>query len=236
MEYWNQLKKTWCRYPLKIRLWIIAAACLAVFVEIRNIIPVSDLPRERYIAAKRKLLPGMILSVHDLTVYQGKERQDSFKDAFTDQQIHEVVGAEMLVETSEGRLIQASHLRRPGEERFSKKVPAGLRAYSIQTDQNLPLQSGDKVDVLGNNSENLVKPEVLVQNRKVLGARSFQETQQVLIAVTAHEAALLDRHRVQGVLSLILRNPEDESLAPQTERKKVSSPKKTIEIWSDSYE
>lgn len=236
MEYWKQLKKTWCKYPLKIRLWILAATCLAVFVEIRNFIPVSDLPRVRYIAAKRKLLPGMILSVHDLTVYQGKQKPELLISAFTDQQIHEVVGAEVLVETPEGALIQASHLRRPGEERFSKKVPSGLRAYSIQTDQTLPLQSGDKVDVLGNNSENPIKPEVLIQNRKVLGARSFQETQQVLIAVTAHEAALLDRHRVQGVLSLILRNPEDESLAPQTERKKVSSPKKTIEIWSDSYE
>ncbi|NBV51476.1 hypothetical protein EBR78_09715, partial [bacterium] len=213
-----------------------AAVCLAFVVEVRNFIPVSDAPRARYIAAKRKLLPGMILSVHDLTVYQGKQKQDPSLDGFTDQQIHEVVGAEVLVETPEGELIQASHLRRPGEERFSKKVPSGLRAYSIQTDQTLPLQSGDKVDILGNNSENPVKPQVLVQNRKVLGARSFQETQQVLIAVSAQEATLLDRHRVQGVLSLILRNPEDESLAPQAESKIKLQPKKMIEIWSDSDE
>lgn len=125
-------------------------------------------------------------------------------------------------------------------------IPAGLRAYSIQASNSANrvsglLQAGDHVDVLltrgsqSNSGDTAAKSESLIQNVEVLAidknveqatnksssmsssSKPEAKTSTVTLLVTPKQAAVLGLGQKEGILSLALRNPEDDTITEGTD-------------------
>lgn len=125
-------------------------------------------------------------------------------------------------------------------------IPAGLRAYSIQASNSANrvsglLQAGDHVDVLltrgsqSNSGDASAKSESLIQNVEVLAidknveqatnksssmnssSKPEAKTSTVTLLVTPKQAAVLGLGQKEGILSLALRNPEDDTITEGTD-------------------
>lgn len=125
-------------------------------------------------------------------------------------------------------------------------IPAGLRAYSIQASNSANrvsglLQAGDHVDVLltrgaqSGAGDASAKSESLIQNVEVLAidknveqatnksssmnssSKPEAKTSTVTLLVTPKQASVLGLGQKEGVLSLALRNPEDDTITEGTD-------------------
>lgn len=229
MERLKILLKKWSEISLGNRLWWIGIFLFMLGVEGRNFIQGYSAQSVRVIAAKRDLVPGSIVSIEDLTVTHVPK--DKKQDYFSEQVVHEVTGAEVLQFCRANEAIFTSQIRQPPPRSLSVRVPKGLRAYSINLEQVMPIVAGDYVDVLGGAAEG--SSEILLENREVLLIKKREENQQIFLAVNLEEARRLDSMKEKTNLSVVLRNPSDQSHKKSLPRKKLKVRKQTIQILQD---
>lgn len=160
--------------------------------------------------------------------------------------LEQVVGRVATVTMYEGEYLMTNKLTSTGAKAgLATLIPSGFRAYSITAGNSANRVSGlinvgDHVDVLltkGANSasaSNSTVTETLLQNVEVLavdrvvenvagknsGAASEKNDSKastVTLLVTPKQAAVLGLGQKEGVLSLSLRNPEDQLITDSTE-------------------
>ncbi|MFY8070680.1 MAG: Flp pilus assembly protein CpaB [Pirellula sp.] len=162
------------------------------------------------------------------------------------QSLEEVIGRVATVAMYEGEYVMSNKITSVGAKAgLATLIPAGLRAYSITAASSANRVSGlinvgDKVDVLltksnpgGGGSDSGVS-ETLLQNVEVMavdrivdstganragGASDKNESKAstVTLMVTPKQAAVLGLGQKEGVLSLSLRNPEDQTITMSEE-------------------
>lgn len=230
MEKLKWFLEKWKKKPLLARLWILGALFLYFSVETRSFLARPTGPEARLIAAKRNLEPGIVLSISDLTVAYVPEAKSRPLGSFSDQEVQEIVGALVTESIRAGEIITTSniHLKRSS---FAEKVPKGLRAFSIEMDETLPLTPGDRVDIHVVKADNPKEPIEVIESRKILGTHQNENHQQVIVAVNTQEAQKLNALRGKGKFHLILRNPLDDSKTPNQKVAEAARKKmKKIEI------
>jgi pilus assembly protein CpaB len=159
--------------------------------------------------------------------------------------LDQVVGRVATVMMDEGEYVMSNKLTSTGAKAgLATLIPAGFRAYSITSGTAANRVSGlinvgDHVDVLltrgsTSTSSNSSVAETLLQNVEVLavdrvvenvagknsGAASSKNDSKastVTLLVTPKQAAVLGLGQKEGVLSLSLRNPEDQIITDSTE-------------------
>ncbi len=160
--------------------------------------------------------------------------------------LDQVLGRVAIVMMYEGEYVMSTKVTNVGARAgLATLIPAGFRAYSITSGSAANrvsglLNVGDRVDVLltsGSQSSNQAKSnvaETLLQNVEVLavdrvvdnvatrnsGAASEKNDSKastVTLLVTPKQAAVLGLGQKEGVLSLSLRNPEDQLINDSTE-------------------
>jgi len=159
--------------------------------------------------------------------------------------LEQVVGRVATVMMYEGEYVMSNKLTSTGAKAgLATLIPSGFRAYSITSGTAANRVSGlinvgDHVDVLltrgsTSTSSNSSVAETLLQNVEVLavdrvvenvagknsGAASDKNDSKastVTLLVTPKQAAVLGLGQKEGVLSLSLRNPEDQIITDSTE-------------------
>lgn len=219
MEQLKALLASWNQKPLVNRLWVVLTVSVVIVVEGREYLKAHSLSSSaRVLSVRRNLVAGSIVSIHDLNITQ--VNADSKHEYFDEQDLHEVIGSALSVDLKANEPISKKMVREVNSKRFSIKVPKGLRAYSIQLISNLPIEPRDHVDIIGRKN-NTASTEILLEDKKVLGVKSNEVGQNIVIAVSTDEAAILDGFKEVGGFSIALRNPEDTSLSKKKENKKT---------------
>lgn len=160
--------------------------------------------------------------------------------------VSEVVGRVATMAMYEGEYVMTNKVASTGSKAgFATLVPSGFRAYSIPAVNAANrvsglLNVGDHVDVLlarttGNSSgSNNGVVETLIQNVEILAidkvvdsevsrpsgastSKSDPKSSTVTLMVTPKQAAILSLGQKEGMLSLSLRNPEDQSITESSE-------------------
>jgi len=225
MDKLKKLKEIWLKRPLLSRLWILGVCLLVMSIEIHQTLKTPMSVAHRKLAAKRDLKPGIVLSVHDITVGLDNSPGGQSSLTFTEQEIDKVIGSRVLADIASGALISKAQVQPKTGPGFSRKVPKGFRAYLIKTKSRLPLETGDRVDLVGKGIESQGKGNILLEDKKVLGLNKKDDYQEILVAVTPNEISQLASFSEDGWMEVILRNPLDETRTPQ---KKVVSRRKKI--------
>jgi len=162
------------------------------------------------------------------------------------QSLDDVLGRVATVAMYEGEYVMSNKITSAGAKAgLATLIPAGLRAYSITAASSANRVSGlinvgDRVDVLltksatgGGLSDSAVS-ETLLQNVEVMAVdrivdntgpnkggvaveKNDSRASTVTLMVTPKQAAVLGLGQKEGVLSLSLRNPEDQSITMSEE-------------------
>jgi|LakMenEpi03Aug12_release.lakeMendotaPanAssembly.Ray.scaffolds.fasta_scaffold291127_2 Flp pilus assembly protein CpaB len=213
------LFEKWKKRPLLARLSALALLFLLFSVETRSFLTRPTGPEARLIAAKRALEPGAVLSIADLTVSYVPEAQSRPLGSFSDQEVQNLVGAIVTESVRTGELITRANIHLKLSS-FAEKVPKGMRAFSIETEEVLPFAVGDRVDIQVVDPSNPADSNEVIESRKILGIQQNDNHQQVVVAVNTTEAMMLNAQKQKRKLHLILRNPQDDS---ESQRLKSSS-------------
>jgi len=230
MDKLNWLLDKWKKRPLLARLSVLALLFLLFSVETRSFLTRPTGPEARLIAAKRDLEPGAVLGIADLTVSYVPEAHSRPLGSFSDQEVQNLVGAIVTESLRTGDVITTAniHLRMSS---FAEKVPKGMRAFSIETEEVLPFAVGDRVDIQVIDPNNPVESNEVIESRKILGIHQSDNHQQVVVAVNTTEAMRLNAQKQKSKLHLILRNPQDDSKTSLRQRSRsVRRKLKRIEI------
>jgi Flp pilus assembly protein CpaB len=187
----------------------------------------SRLDDSRVLSARRNLSAGTQLSIHDLSVTH--IRNPTQQNYFNEEELHEVIGSMLKEDLKADDPIKKEQVQTVQEKRFSVRVPKGFRAYSIHFTSRLPVEPKDKLDILGKKGPSQ-KTEVLVQDRRVLAVKPDEVGQEIVLAVTPEDAALLDNFKDQGHFSFLLRNPDDLD-SQKVKRKTPPKGVKQVELW-----
>jgi|688.fasta_scaffold40072_7 Flp pilus assembly protein CpaB len=161
--------------------------------------------------------------------------------------MEQAVGRSLMFAVSEGELLMESKLANTGSDSrgLASLIPTGYRAKSITAvslaDQVAGLLAvGDRVDVImtryahGSASKTEGSTETLVQNAEILAIGQVTENEvrsgkpsvndkveakatPVTLLVTPKEASMLSLGQGEGLLSLTLRNPEDQQILPTSQ-------------------
>lgn len=220
----EKLKKTvslWRQKPIQSQLWIVLTVLVVFVVEGREYLKDNLLTSPvRVISARRNLSAGSILTIQDLSVTQIESASKS--EYFDEQDLHELIGSALNEDLKANEPISKKRVREGSTKRFSVKVPRGLRAYSIQLVSDLPIEPKDRVDIFGKKN-GLASAEILVEDKKVLGVKPNETGQDIVVAVTADEAAILDGFKELGSFSIALRNPSDASRTQKNMRRRTKT-------------
>lgn len=231
----SSIKKQWIKTPLVSRLWVGGLLLLFFLAESKKIVGNQKGQDVRLIVAKRQLQPGMILSMHDLTVKLTNQSDKNRQSAFTDSDIHELTGKKLLFPVQKGEAILDYQITFPENIRFSTKVPKGSRAFSISLDDQIPLEPGDYIDLYHDFTKGNQLTSITLQNKKVLALRNKSQGQELLIALEDSEIEKIIKLEEKPNWQVFMRNPSD----PQ-KKKAVTPPqsnrprKKIIEILSET--
>jgi len=223
MESLKRVKKIWLQRPLLSRLWLFGVCLLVMSVELHHLLRASPRNEVRKLAAKRDLKPGIVLTVHDLTVGVDSSSGESSYLTFTDQELDEVIGKRVLAEIPSGALILKTQLQQSSGLSFSRKVPKGFRAFLIKTQSRLPLEIGDRVDLVRKKSERGMESTVFLEDKRVLALSRKENHQEVLVALTPGDIHQIESFSEEGWVEVVLRNPQDESRTPS--KKQRTNPK-----------
>ena len=220
MERLRQLKKMWMKRPLLSRVWILCAFLLVISVELHQFLNASSSGQVRKLAAKRDLKPGIILSLHDLTVGLDSETRSAGGLTFSDQEIEHVLGAQVTAEIPEGALILKTQIRQKDSLNLSRRVPKGYRAFLIRTQSRLPFEIGDRVDLVRKKTERGVEKRIFFEDKKILAFNKRDTYQEILVALTLEDIHQMENCLEDEWVEVILRNPQDET---KSARKKGSA-------------
>lgn len=231
---WEQLKKFWRKSTFLNRLWVAGLLFLFFLTQVRFILGKDSTQGVRMIVAKRQLEPGLVLSLHDLTVQLTSQEKLASLSGYSDSDIHEVVGKKVIEVIKKGEGITAQQIAIPENFKFATRIPKGTRAFTIVTTQQSPLEPGDRVDILAQVSMELSKNKLFFENKKVLAVRNQDPGQEVIIALTPEEATHIQAQEPIIDWQIMLRNPDDVSLK-RTEAHFSSRPsfKRKIEILNE---
>jgi len=234
MERVKKWISKWNQPPTLKKTWTLGVCVLIFLVEGREHFERRFLEKARVIAAKRDLASGTKLTLHDLTITL-IERTDSEKKIFFNENLlHQVIGREIVLPLHEGEPVTVQHLENSPWPLFSKKIPRGYRAYLLKTQQVLPLEAGDRVDVVGLDPKRSDAEDVLIANRLVLGMKADGDQSQILLAVLPLEVSRLQAAQKNGELRLLLRNPRDQEVnSPKQRAHLTAKSKPMIEVWEE---
>jgi Flp pilus assembly protein CpaB len=199
-------------------------------VELHHFFKVSPQGELRKLAAKRDLKPGIVLTVHDLTVGLESSGGEQSHLTFTDQEIDEVIGKRVITEIPSGALILKTMLEQRAGISFSHKVPKGFRAFLIKTQSRLPLETGDRVDLVSKSGEGGIKGNVFMEDKRVLALNRKEHYLEVLVALTPEDIRKMESHPEDGWFEVVLRNPQDESLTSLKKQRTKSQKARSIQI------
>jgi len=235
MEKVKKLIKSWQNQSTLKKSWILGVGLFIALVEVRSCLDKSLAEKTRVLAAKRKLVPGIRLGVQDLTVTLVNSREDIVSQMFSEDSLHRVLGRELILSLPPGSPLTRLHLADTVEPQLAKKIPKGYRAHAIKFNHQLPIESGDRVDISGSMSSGQKVRELFIEDRKVIGIKHDENSSEVLLAVRAAEVQELDPFEKSGNIHLLLRNPKDESRTQSKEE--PAHPKritKKVEVWEES--
>jgi Flp pilus assembly protein CpaB len=167
----------------------------------------NDITDPRYLVSVRDLPTGEPLNIIDFTFRT--IRRDKPQGALTDQELHLLNGAKLIRPLYKGGLLLLENVILAKGGRLSNSIPRGMRAYTIQPANTVPLRSGDKIDVLWSRGGEREMPMNLLSGATVLNCVYHGERAEVVIAVGGHDLPALEKAREYGKLTIALRNPED---------------------------
>lgn len=233
MERLKKLKQLWLRRPLVSRLWLLGICLLVFTVELQNALSGKASNLQLKLAAKRDLSEGLTITVHDLTVTPTQKGSEGISDSFTDQELHEVIGSRVVTNIPAGSIILKNQLQAKSMMKFSQKVPKGLRAFTIRTRTRLPIEPGDRVDLLSAQTHSGSKSNYLLEDKKVLAVNKLDEYQEILVALSFEDIRYIQSFNSDGWVDLTLRNPM-ETPSVSVKRPEVKGRKKTkIELLEE---
>ncbi len=192
----------------------------------------------RYLVARRELPAGQPVTAIDFTFASKAALGEAPPGALTDQELHLLHGATTRAPLRAGECLTRAAVRSiAAPETLSKKVPRGMRAYSIDPGGTLELSAGDHVDVLLSPHDEKDAPFVLVEGALILKPATDGE---VVVAVSSAQIQILEKARRQGKLTVALRNPMDDSPGrPESNgsrgqrRRRPAGNHRSIEIFSE---
>ncbi|NBT57903.1 hypothetical protein EBT16_03870 [bacterium] len=234
MERLSRIKKIWAQKPLVARMWILGACILVISVEVQHSLKGTQDGAVLKLAAKRDLSKGMVITVHDLTVGFEKEKSVSLDNPFSDQEVHHVVGNRLVVDVPAGTLLRQSHLEPKTTLKLSQKVPKGLRAYPVRIESRLPLESGDRVDLLISKKDSSKESREFLEDKKILALNKKQDFQEILVALSPDDIQKIQDFNGAGEVQVTLRNPAEDT--PTARKREVARPvrKQRIEVLEGS--
>lgn len=195
------------RLVFAITLVVGVGVCLEAVSWMRRQDPNVIYPR--VLLSSRSLPENQILSQLDLKMESVPPPKP--QGAVTDQDLHLVLGARLTRPIAAGELVTFDMLLIPSTQRgVSKKVPKGMRAYSFEPSNRVPIRVGDRIDI------HLVKEKggeaatLLTEGVLVLAMNSEEDRKQsLLVAVAVDDLPVLEKGQQLGKLIITLRNPED---------------------------
>ena len=235
MERLKSWFRKWNQQQTQKKLWSLGVCALILLVEGREHLDRHFFEKVRVIAAKRDLAPGTKLTPHDLTITLVEKADWNKKIFFDENLLHQVLGKEIVVSLSKGKPLTKQNLEDTFWPVFSKKIPKGYRAYPLTISQMLPLEAGDRVDILGVGPNRPDSEGELIVNRLVLGMKVEGDLSQILLAVLPLEVPRLQSAEKRGELRVLLRNPKDQEDS-QPPQKRAHHPAKSngkIEVWEE---
>lgn len=231
---WEQLKKLWKRSTFLNRIWVAGLLFLFFLTQVRLILGKDSNQAVRMIVAKRQLEPGQVLSLHDLTVQLTTEEKLASLSGYSDSDIHEVLGKKVIEVIKKGEAVGSKEVDFPENFKFATRIPKGTRAYTIVTNQQGPLELGDRVDILAQFSMGLPQKKLFFENKKVLAVRNQEPGQEVIIALTPEEVRHIESQEQIISWQIMLRNPDDVSLnRAKPHQSSRSSIRKKVEILTE---
>ena len=194
----------------KTSLWICLIIGGITCFELASLFPQSfDISDPRVLVSVRSLQEGEMLSVIDFGFKQ--VRAVDLKNALTDQDLYLLEGARLKKSIENKEVLMKDNLILPKRSSsLSLKIPKGMRSYTIQPDNTVPLRGGDKIDVLWQQGGTKDTPLSLIEGATVLNYKEQGEHQKIIIAVKSVDLPVLEKAREYGKLTIALRNPEEE--------------------------
>jgi Flp pilus assembly protein CpaB len=190
--------------PILVGIVVCAEAASLLSAKTRRI------EEPRYLVARRELPAGQPVTSIDFTLADaGGLGGEVPPGALTDQELHHLKGAATRTPLKAGQCLTRDDVRWPDPpEPLAKAVPRGLRAYSLDGDPGLEIRAGDRVDVVLNPSDEKSPPFPLVEAALVL---RIGRQGDLVVAVSSPQIQLLEKAKRQGKLTVVLRNPSDDS-------------------------
>lgn len=176
----------------------------------------------RLLIAIRELEKGTVLTQLDLTTVTGKK--DEAPQVFNDQQLPIVLGSKLKYRLRKGEPVTHDALELAGRRKnISERIPEGLRAYSFKPENELPLQLGDRIDLLHIPTKGVAHS--IISGVEVLDLKKNEAGQVLIIAVTEDDLPELEKARQTGKLVIALRGSQ-ESIVPGSRKRRVKTSSK----------
>lgn len=216
MEPLKKWYQKWFQLPLAHRLGSLGIGLFIIGIEGSSFIRAYSFDSVRVVAAKRALSEGTVITIEDLTVARVPTQERDLY--FSEQEVQYLIGARVVQACLAREPIAVKQLRLALPKSLSVKVPRGLRAYPLTLTKFVPLEAGDRVDIIGVPENG--GPEVAVENREVLVVQKKENSPQVFVAVSLEEARKLDSISTSEDLTIMLRNPNDHSISLKKDKAK----------------
>lgn len=230
----NGIKKIWNKSNLLTRVWVGGLLLLFFLAQVRSFLGNNGDAGVRMIVAKRRLEPGLVVSLHDLTVQLTSQDKLLELSGYSDSDIHEVLGKKIIKPIKKGEVVSSKSIDFPENYKFTTRIPKGTRAFSTITSQQNPLEPGDRVDLLAQFASDFGGDGLFLENKKVLAVRNQDQGQQVLVALHPEEISQIQSQKKLISWEIVLRNPYDDSLEKmKPKRSGRASSKKPIQILSE---
>ncbi len=156
----------------------------------------------------------------------------SDKSPLTDQDLGLVNGNRALIDIPQGQWLLKTHLLFQEKGNFALRVPKGYRAYALPFLQSLPVQPGDKVDILGIPKNNTRNPESLLEGILILDILNGTQKRTLTLALSPNQVPIIEAARRSGEIKFLLRNPDESNPIEKPQVKAKSISKKVI-LWAE---
>ena len=169
----------------------------------------------RVLVAQRDLPKGTLLTQLDLTTVLGTEKEA--EKAFTDQQLPIVLGSRLRFKLRKGERLEHDTLELARKLSLSDQIPLGYRAYSFHPENDLPVQMGDRIDILSALSSLGSRPvpgdsdlaQSVATDVEIIDLKRTSEVLTLVVAVAEVDLPKLEKARQSGKLVFTLRSSKD---------------------------
>lgn len=211
-----------------IAVGVALVAGIAAYFELRSWRtrePAIESPR--FLRAEMVLPAGHPVGLKDFSAPPADESVRP-RGAYTDQDWPLVEGRRLVKELGAGDYLLEEHLA-PRKSSWGRRIPRGLRAYSVRAVGADRVQAGDWVDLMTESGD------TAAQGVRVF-SRARGESEEAVLLLTPRQIQLLEKKRQNGKLTLALRNPDDfpEPLSGERAPRRGRKRNQKIEVWSEA--